>query len=340
MKKLKAVVLLAIGTLVCILIYLTAIGTTAYAWQAINGHLAIMNQRVPIETALQNSGFTQEEKRKLRLAVEVSEFARNELGLPKNDSYRFYSDIGRSTLGWNVYAAPKLSIEAKKWCYPLLGCLVYRGYFSEAKARDLAANIKRNRSHDVFVGPITAYSSLGYFDDPVLSTHLKLPDFRLAALIIHEMAHQRLIIEGNSSLTEAFAVVVEREGLRRFAASTGRTNWEELIRFAWNDDDGKVEAILKARTELGRLYGDSIDDDAKLAKKREIIDGLKAQVCGASCADAELPKAGDRPFELNNAYLLPVQTYYGKFSELQVILNNADSNLEKFYELIESNYKD
>jgi predicted aminopeptidase len=182
------------------------------------GHAAIMMKRKRIDDVLRDPRSSETLKEKLKLVLAVRKFAVDALELPDNDSYKYYVELGRSSLGWNVYAAPELSLKPVEWCFPVAGCIVYKGYHSETAARHFAETLKTDR-HDVFVGEITAYSTLGHFDDPVLSTHLAKDGADIAGLLFHELAHQKCYVGDDSKFNEGFAVTVEREGARRWLRS-------------------------------------------------------------------------------------------------------------------------
>ncbi|MCW5712791.1 aminopeptidase, partial [Shinella sp.] len=241
-------------------------------------------------------------------------------------------------VGWNVYETEAYSVEPKTWCFPITGCIVYRGFFDLEGAKSFVAK-ETTKKNDLFVGPITAYSTLGTFNDPILSSHLSLPDFRLASLIIHELAHQKLYFSGKSEVNEAFAVVVERAGLVKWLNATGREEWLPRVRAAWDEEDRKVGLILNARNQLKTVYANGADDASKAADKTRILHDLEAALCETSCSGDGLPKASSRTFSLNNAYMTPVYTYYGKYDELKAVLDEVGGDLDKFYGEVERRYR-
>ena len=151
----------------------------------------------------------------------IRDFASHELALPDNGSYRSYADVGRPYVVWNVVAAPEFSVEPKRWCYPVVGCVAYRGYFVEDRARRFAAGLPA-KGFDVMVGGVAAYSTLGHFDDPILNTMMGWNDVELAAIIFHELTHQLLYVPNDASFNEALATTVEDEGVRRWLKQQGR----------------------------------------------------------------------------------------------------------------------
>src|SRR5215469_11326482 len=193
---------------------------TPYLMQAASGEWHVLHERVPIDTVLADPHTPPAERTRLEQVRAAREFASRELGLPDNDSYRSYADIGRPYVVWNVVAAPEFSVAPKRWCFPVAGCVAYRGYFHEQSARDFALGLEE-RGYDVAIDGVPAYSTLGKFADPVLSSMLRYGDDDLAATIFHELAHQLLYVRDDSEFNEAFATTVEDAGLERWLAHQG-----------------------------------------------------------------------------------------------------------------------
>jgi predicted aminopeptidase len=320
--------------LALLLLSISGCSNVSYFSQAIVGHFRIMRNRVPIEDVLKTNDLSADSKDKLKLVLEVRAYAGQELGLPKNKSYTVYSTIHDEYAGWNVYAAPRFSVEPVKWCFPIAGCVVYRGFFSKTDALAFAGK-SEEKGLDVFIGPFSGYSTLGWYNDPVLSSQLRLNTIRLAGLVIHELAHQKYYVSGDSRFSEAFAVTVERAGVLRWLKSTGRDALAVQAVETWAKDDRMASRILKARTQLMGLYASGLDPEAVLQKRMEIFQDLKASVCGVSCAGISLPKTNGEEYTLNNAYLIPVDTYYSLVPVFQTLLDSLDGNLPQFYKKVE-----
>jgi len=192
------------------------------------GQMEMNGKRRPIADVIADPGTDETLKRRLDYAVRARDFAMSELRLPDNGSYRTFADLGRRYATWNLFAAPELSIDPKRWCFPVAGCVTYRGYFDEAQAARAAGKL-RERGYDTWVGPSIAYSTLGHLRDPVLNTMLDYGDAELAAFLFHELAHQAAYAPGDSDFNEAFAMVVEAEGLKRWFAHEGQA--DALARF-------------------------------------------------------------------------------------------------------------
>ena len=180
--------------------------TAQYYWQGIAGELDLLDRARPIPSVVESTSDAAL-KQKLEHTIEIREFASKELALPDNGSYRRYTALDRPYVLWNVFATPPLSLEPMQWCFPVAGCVNYRGYFAEGEARAEAAHLSAT-GDDVYVGGVPAYSTLGYFDDPVLSTIIRYPETEVARLIFHELAHQVAYAKDDTVFNESFAVTV------------------------------------------------------------------------------------------------------------------------------------
>lgn len=310
---------------------LTGCANIRYFSQAVSGHFRIMHSRVPIESALQTDRLSVQEKNQLKLVSEVRAYASEKLDLPKNESYTVYAEIKEEYPGWNVFAAPRFSIEPIKWCFPVAGCVVYRGFFSKKEALEFKKKTEE-KDLDVLVLPFNAYSTLGWFDDPVLSSQLGLNPIRLAGLIIHELAHQRFYLSGDSRFSEGFAVTVERVGVMRWLKSTGRNDLVPQAVELWRQEDLMVSEILKTRDRLRDLYSSGLDPESLIQEKTSIFRDLKTDL---SQARVDLPKTNGEEIELNNALMVPVDTYYSLVPVFQSILNSYGGSLPQFFRKVE-----
>lgn len=315
-----------------LLAIISGCSNVSYLSQATVGHLRIMHSRVPIERVLNTDHLTIEKKNKLKLVLEVRAYAGEELGLPKNKSYTLYSETRGKYLGWNVYAAPKFSVEPITWCFPIAGCVVYRGYFSKKKALAFARKMEE-KDRDIFIVPFTGYSTLGWYDDPVLSSQLRLDTIHLAGLVIHELAHQKFYVPGDSRFNEAFAVTVERAGVLRWLRSTGRDALITEASGIWDKEDVMATESLKARAQLIDLYMSESNVESLEQKKISIFRDLEASLHRAGIG---LPRMNGEESELNNAYLVPIDTYYSLVPEFQGMLDSLGGSLPRFFEMVET----
>jgi predicted aminopeptidase len=280
-----------------------------YELQAAIGQADVMLERKPIARVIADPATPPALRGQLEQVSAIRDFATRELGLPDNGSYRSYADVGRPYVVWNVFAAPEFSVQPKEWCYPIVGCVAYRGYFAERRAQAFAARL-REQGFDVAVGGVAAYSTLGHFDDPVLSTMMGWNDTELAAIIFHELTHQLLYVAGDASFNEALATVVEDEGVRRWLLSQGR----ERDLDAWLEEQRRyrrvTDLLIETRAKLAAIYASGIDPVAMRARKDATF--------AAARADYEQLNAawgGRAPFShwfkgaINNADLVSIATY-------------------------------
>ncbi len=314
---------------------LMACSELPYYGQALRGHWAIMQARRPIETVIADPATDPALKAQLAEVQGLRSFAVAVLGLPDNGSYRSYVDLGRGAVAWNVYAAPEFSLAPKRWCFPVVGCMSYRGYFSEAEARAHAETLAAE-GWDVYVGAATAYSSLGWFDDPVLSTMLARGELATAGVLFHELAHQRVYVKGDSAFNESFATAVQRAGLRRWLGARGE--WERLAAYDRYLERRRAFLALVAETrhELEALYAGGGTPRALRAGKAAAFERLRRRY-GALKARWDGWTGFDRWFEepLNNARLVPVALYSDHVDAFLRLLERCDGDFARFYPGVE-----
>ena len=302
-----------------------------YVLQAARGQLAISMRREPIEQAIDNPATPVGVQRRLRLVADARRFASRELGLPDNDTYRTYVDLHREFVVWNVFATDRYSVEPHRWCFPIAGCVVYRGYFKKSAAQRYALHT-RMRGDDATVAGSAAYSTLGHFDDPVLSTMLRWSDAQIAATLFHELAHQVLYVPNESAFDEAFAMVVEAEGTRRWLEHrdpAALAKW----RLARLRSEAFTDLLLAERERLRALYAQGTPGmTLYLAKQREFgrlkydYELLKRRWGGYSGYDTWFDRA------LNNADLVSAATYRSCVPGLESLLHSVGDDLPSFYD--------
>ncbi|MEJ2105914.1 MAG: aminopeptidase [Acidiferrobacteraceae bacterium] len=319
-----AVVLVAAFTL-------AACSSVSYYSQAVSGQLSLLSKRRPIAEVLADPKTPPALRKRLKTVQRARDFASAELGLPNNASYRSYADLGRPYVVWNVFAAPELSLAPRQWCFPITGCVAYRGYFSKGAAIRFAKGLKQ-RGDDVEVEGITAYSTLGWFSDPVLNTMLRQPGYDLAALVFHELAHQELFVSGDTTFNESFATAVEEEGLRRWLLHEHTPEAFRKYQERKRRQAQFIALVMRTRERLKKLYASPVNDEAKRAGKRTAFADLKIEY-------AKLKKSWggysgyDRWFdrELNNASLVPIGSYYDYVPAFEQLLRDCDGDLKRFY---------
>lgn len=305
--------------------------TVAFYGQAIDGQLTILMRRQPIADVIADPATPASLKQTLQQVLHMRRFAIDVLGLPDNPSYTTYVDLKRPYVVWNVFAAPALSLTPRQWCYPVTGCASYRGYFHEADAKRFAAKLAA-AGDDVYVAGISAYSTLGWFHDPLLNTMLSRSEARLAGVLFHELAHQQLFAKGDTTFNESFATAVELEGVRRWLQQRGKgaqfANYETGLRRKMEF----IELVRTARTKLTQLYASELPDMEKRKGKQRLFDRLQQDYRllrgnwgGYAGYDAWFAR------ELNNAHLVPIGSYYDLVPAFQALLRRHQGDLKAFY---------
>jgi predicted aminopeptidase len=321
---------------VCAALALAGCSTAEYYAQAVAGHYEIMHLARPIPELIADPATPATLRARLEKVRAIRDYASRELGLPDNGSYRSYADIGRPYVVWNVFAAPEFSVTARQSCFPVAGCVSYRGYYAEADAERYGAEA-RNRGDDVYIGGVPAYSTLGWFDDPVLSTFIRYPDGELARLLFHELAHQVLYVKDDTVFNESFAVTVEREGVRRWLAKNGTPSDQRTYATLQTYKHDFVALVLRYRDRLAALYREPLPDAEKRAAKARIIDemeddyrDLKQRWGGFSGYDRFF--AGN----VGNAHFASVAVYTALVPAFQALLAEQGNDLPRFYAAVKA----
>ena len=298
---------------------LSGCDTLSYYRQAIGGHLEIMSAARPLDAWLADPATSPELRGRLEAARRIREFASRSLALPDNRSYTSYAELERPFVVWNVFAAPQFSVAPRKECFPFTGCVAYRGFFSEQAARRHAERL-RAEGYDVHVGGVAAYSTLGWFDDPLLSTFIRYPDAQLARLVFHELAHQIVYVKNDTMFNESFAVAVEEEGVKRWLDSEGRHGELEAFSAAQARRQRFADQVKATRLLLAAVYADkALTKEAMAAKKAEAFGRLRA----------ECPKIV--PAEPSNAFLVSVALYTELVPDFERLLQENRGDLPAFY---------
>ena len=264
--------LLRIALLLAAITALPGCGTL-YLLQAARGQAQILVDRRPISAVVADPKTSPALRNTLTEVSAARDFATRELGEPDNRSYRLYADIGRPYVVWNVVAAPEFSISPKRWCFPIAGCVTYRGYFRQQAAQAYAGQL-RKVGYDTVVSGVPAYSTLGHFDDPVLNTMLPYGRDQLAAIIFHELAHQMIYVAGDSAFNEAFASTVEETGLARWLTAKGRPGDIEKFRTGEARARQFSQLLRQARLDLAKLYASKLPVEPMRAAKQARLAAL------------------------------------------------------------------
>ncbi|MFK8014243.1 MAG: aminopeptidase [Gammaproteobacteria bacterium] len=320
----------------CLIVVLNGCARTAYYLQAARGQLELVTQRVPIDEALADPELSADVRQRLELAFDAREFAASALALPDNKSYRTYVQLDRRYVLWNVVAAPEFSVEPKIWCFPIAGCVSYRGYFREASARKEALALQEE-GLDAFFGGVGAYSTLGRLADPILSSMLTGSELSIVGVMFHELAHQVLYRPSDSAFNESFASFVEREGLRRYLAARDRDGDYDSFVAGLARREEFATLVSSARKTLAEVYAQPLDEQAMREAKALAIDQLRADYAELKEAQWGGYAGYDGWFsrDLNNAHIASVSTYNQWVGAFGVWLDDLDGDLPSFYVAVE-----
>ena len=315
---------------------LCACTTLDYYAQAVSGQLALLHRTRPIAERLEEPALPQGLKRRLERVLVIRDFASRELGLPDNGSYRAYADLERPFVVWNVFAAPEFSLQPEQSCFPVAGCVTYRGWFAQADAERHAGAL-RERGFDVYVGGVPAYSTLGWFNDPVLNTFVNYPETELARLLFHELAHQQFYLGGDTRFNESFAVAVEHEGVQRWLRSEGKPGQLQQYESFQSRRREFIALVLAYRTRLEALYRQNIAVADMRRRKAETLVAMRADYEALKASPAWGGFAGyDRFFTQNpnNAQLASVAVYSELVPGFQALLQGQGGDLPNFYKAV------
>ncbi|HZA94917.1 MAG TPA: aminopeptidase [Burkholderiaceae bacterium] len=324
--------LLLAGVVVLAIAAAAGCSTLGYYAQSIDGHFAMLRAARPIPDIVADPGTAETLKQRLQRAQEIRAFASQALGLPENASYRSYADLQRPYVVWNVFAAPELSLELKQWCYPVVGCAGYRGYFDRDSA-DRAATELRAEGYEVNVAGVPAYSTLGWFSDPLLNTFIGGTEGQLAGLVFHELAHQVVFVGGDTTFNESFATAVEREGVRRWLGTYGNdASRKAYAQFAQRRSEF-LDLLLRYRALLLENYQSQQADDLKRARKQHLFARLREDYARLK-ASWDGFAGYDRFFaqDLTNAHLASIGAYNDLVPAFDALLAQVGGELPRFYE--------
>ncbi len=302
------------------------------------GQASLILKRNSIERILRKSTTEPELRKKLLLVRSLRAFAANRLKLPSERVYTSYVELDRPFVVWNVAVSPEFDLDPKSWWYPVVGRLEHRGYFRERAGRRYGEKMRR-KGFDVAVGGVLAYSTLGWFNDPVLSSFITLPDEALADLIFHELAHRRLFIAGDTDFNEAFAVAVAEAGVVAWLQDQGRSEDAERYLGGVERHQMFMELILELRETLAESYENGDLEGWTVEKRRQEksihIDNFRQKFAGLLADDPEW--SGYEAWvnnDINNAEINVLDTYYGYLPAFRNLLQHS-SNWESFYSEVE-----
>ncbi|MEZ7830506.1 MAG: aminopeptidase [Gammaproteobacteria bacterium] len=312
-------------------IVLVSCETVGYYSQAARGQLTIVFAREDIQHLIERPDLSQELAGKFAKVMDIREFAESELGLPVGGNYSSYVDVEREHVVWNVFAAPEFSVDPVNWCYPIAGCVAYRGYFSQQSALSYAAKLEED-GFDVYTGGVDAYSTLGWFEDSLLSTVLNRADYQLAGLIFHELAHQLVYLPGDTTFNESFATAVEREGVRRWLTKSNKDSNIDAALLDYDRQQQFVDLVGGYRDRFESLYQLEINESSMRSQKlelqqtlREEYAVLKQQWQGYEGYDGWFSRS------LNNAQLSTVASYNDLLPFFAAVFEQSNQDFSTFY---------
>jgi predicted aminopeptidase len=303
--------------------------TLGYYAHLAAGEMSVLRARTPIPQVIADPQTPPALRARLELAVRARTFASDTLKLPHNKSYTTYADIHRPFVMWNVFATPALSLKPVEHCFLFAGCVAYQGFYHEDRAEALAAKLQQ-QGNDVWVGGVPAYSTLGHFADPLLSTMDRWSDDEMVGTIFHELAHQEYYVPNDTAFNESFATFVQREGLRQWHADNQLPPPDPTV----TERQKQFTAlVLATRERLEALYASDLSDQAKLRRKQQLFDDMRRQY--EHLRDSQWH--GSHDYEhwfatpINNAKLLPFGLYDRGVPAFAALFDRCGRDWTRFY---------
>lgn len=311
--------------------------TLGYYSQAVSGHLTLMMSAQPVPELLKAPSTPPNLRQKLSLANEAREFAEHQLALPVGDAFSTYAELGRPWVVVNLVAAPEFSLQAHRWCYPIVGCQAYRGYYQleMAQAEEMAFIAK---GYDTFIGGVTAYSTLGWFDDPLHTGFTDLSDNRMVALMFHELAHRVVYVDNDTAFNESFATAVELEGLRLWLDQQDDDRGFRRALARLHQRNQTLALVETASGQLEELYKqrDTLPKPELRQQKAQIFSSLMEKYREISADWNQPGPFGENPTELNNANLALFSQYNQHVPAFRQLFREHGSNFRAFYEAVKA----
>ncbi|MBL4680169.1 MAG: aminopeptidase [Pseudomonadales bacterium] len=323
-------------TTLLLLFSVTACSNLAYYSQAVLGQMDLLSARRDFNTVYADESVSEEVKAKIKLAEEILAFAEFDIGLPVEDTFSTYADIERPFVVWNVFAAKPYSIDLETFCFPIAGCVAYKGFFSKADASAFSQALENN-GFETYMGGVAAYSTLGWFSDPLLNTFILRSEASLAALIFHELAHKILYVKDDTVFNESFAVTVERYALEQWLASRNQSQRYNQYVQSQERQGSVIELILKSRVTLSEIY-EMEESEERSRKKEEVIQTLRGDYATLRRGwGGDGLKGSEFQFwmenDINNAKLGAIGAYQTWVGSLTILLEQNNS-FEAFVEQV------
>lgn len=308
---------------------LAGCSTITYYAHLAAGEMAVLRARKPIAQVIEDPGTPPALRQRLELAQRARAFASDTLHLPRNRSYTTYADIDRPFVMWNVFATPALSMQPIEHCFPFAGCVAYQGFYHHDRAQALADRLAR-QGDDVWIGGVPAYSTLGHFADPLLSTMDRWSDDELVGTIFHELAHQQVYVKGDTAFNESFATFVQREGLREWHAANRLPPPDPA---AARREEQFTRLVLDTRERLKSLYAGDLPDAEKLARKQQVFEDMRREYRHLRDTAWHGNRDYDHWFDtpLNNARLVPFGLYDRGVPSFAALFARSGRDWTRFY---------
>jgi predicted aminopeptidase len=316
------------------ILLLSGCSSLSYYAQLASGQLALLRAREPVSEIVADPQRDPKLRERLLKSQQAREFASQHLHLPDNQSYRLFADIHRPYVVWNVFATGEFSLDPVTHCFPIAGCVAYRGYYDQNAARGEAA-LQKLDGKDVYVSGVEAYSTLGWFNDPIISSMMNWGDERLATLIFHELAHQRFYVKDDSEFNESYATFVEQEGTRQWRSARGLP--PETASSETQRRDQLTQLVLNTRDRLKALYAEPLGADVMRQRKAAEFERLRSEY--RQLRDRQW--GGDKRFDawvyapMNNARLLPIGLYDQWVPAFEALFRQVNGDWPAFYTAVE-----
>jgi len=318
-----------------LLVACSACSTGQFYSQAFLGQADLLLKRRAIQKVLLEDDLPPDVRGRLQFVLILRAFAKEELGLPVGKAYTTYSDLGRPFALWNIYAAPELSLESQSWCYPLAGCFAYRGYFSEEDAQR-EAEVYRKRGFDVKVGGILAYSTVGWFDDPVLNTFILKSEPYLVELLFHEMAHRKIYIKNDTPFNENFATAVSLLGSELWYQDRADSSAYREYRAHQVRQHALVNLVLDYRTQLNAAFSNgALSEAEKRQHKKRIMQALQEAYRKLKSAREWDDRYDYWLGTMNNASMATLSNYQSLVPNFLALFNASGRDWSIFYQRVE-----
>jgi predicted aminopeptidase len=323
-----------ISTLLIVLL-LSGCASINYYSQSIQGQFEVLQKRQAINDILKEDNISNTLRNRLNTVLLLRDFSIQQLSLPENNSYLSYADLERDYVIWNIFATKEFSLEPVEWCYLIVGCLSYRGYFSQVEARQHATKLKK-RGYDIYLGGVSAYSTLGWFNDPVLNTMLRWSDIRLAKVIFHELAHQQLYIKNDSEFNEAYADAVAHIGVTKWLEQDPDKDLLKEYKESQYQEEVFINLIMRYKLILNDIYQSAENEDTTRKRKKELLQQMTNEYLKLSQSWKNNTYKIWFSTEINNAKLAAIVTYKKYFPAFIELYEKLEKDLSRFYSFSKS----